>query len=62
MTPWKAAWFETGVRARSAALWRGVEAQHIVSTMRLADNAAEQRVLEELLETSKPAVPPDAAR
>ena len=60
--PWKLAWFETGVRARSAALWRGVEAQHIVSTMRLADNAAEQRVLEELLETSKPAVPPDAAR
>ena len=61
MTPWKARSFETGVRARSAALWRGVEAQHIVSTMRLADNAAEQRVLEELLETSKPAVPPDAA-
>ena len=29
--------------------------------MRLADNAAEQRVLEELLETSKPPVPPVAA-
>jgi len=61
VTPWKPAWFETGVRARSAALWRGVEAQHIVSTMRLADNAAEQRVLEELLEASKPALPPEAA-
>lgn len=30
--------------------------------MRLVDNAAEQRVLEELLETSKPALPPGAAR
>ena len=56
---WKQTWFET-VRARSAALWRGVEAQHIVSTMRLAENAAEQRVLEELLEGSKPAVPVEA--
>ena len=33
----------------------------MVSTMRLADNAAEQRVLEELLEASKPALPPGAA-
>jgi RES domain len=57
---WKATWFETGVRVKSAQLWRGVEAQHVVSTMRLADNAAEQRVLEELLETSKPAPPPEA--
>jgi len=58
--PWKQTWFETGVRARSAALWRGVEAQHVVSTMRLAENAAEQRVLEELLERSKPALPAEA--
>jgi len=58
---WSAAWFETGLRTRSAELWRGVEAQHVVATMRLADNAAEQRVLEELLEASKPALPPEAA-
>lgn len=58
---WKPAWFATGVRNKNAALWRGVEAQHVVSTMRLADNAAEQRVLEELLEASKPALPPEAA-
>lgn len=62
MTPvWGAAWFERGVRTKSAELWRGVEAQHVVATMRLADNAAEQRVLEELLEASKPALPPEAA-
>ena len=58
---WKPAWFATGVRNRSAELWRGVEAQHVVSTMRLVDNATEQRVLEELLEASKPALPPQAA-
>jgi hypothetical protein len=58
---WKSAWFSTGVRTKSADLWRGVEAQHIVSTMRLADSALEQRALEELLEASKPALPADAA-
>ncbi|HEY5899758.1 MAG TPA: RES family NAD+ phosphorylase [Burkholderiales bacterium] len=58
---WKEAWFSTGVRVKRANLWRGVEAQHVVSTMRLADNAAEQRVLEELLEASKPALPAEAA-
>ncbi len=34
----------------------------MVSTMRLADNAEEQRVLEELLEKSKPALPAGAER
>ncbi|HYR36246.1 MAG TPA: RES family NAD+ phosphorylase [Burkholderiales bacterium] len=58
---WKPAWFSAGVRNKTANLWRGVEAQHVVSTMRLADNAAEQRVLEELLEASKPALPANAA-
>lgn len=57
---WKPGWFDTGVRVRSAALWRGVEAQHVVSTMRLADNLEEQRILEDLLETSKPLLPPEA--
>jgi hypothetical protein len=58
---WKPAWFATGLRTKTANLWRGVEAQHVVATMRLVDNAAEQRVLEELLETSKPALPKAAA-
>ena len=34
-----------------------VEAQHRVSTMKLIDNADEQRTLEELLDASKPVVP-----
>jgi hypothetical protein len=58
---WKPAWFATGLRTKTAKLWRGVEAQHVVATMRLVDNAAEQRVLEELLERSKPALPEAAA-
>ena len=37
--------------------WRGVEAQHVVSTMRLVDTAEEQDVLEQLLELSKPPLP-----
>jgi hypothetical protein len=37
-----------------------VEAQHIVSTMRLVDTLDEQAVLEQLLEKSKPALPPGA--
>jgi hypothetical protein len=37
--------------------WRGVEAQHVVSTMRLVDTAEEQNVLERLLESSKPPLP-----
>lgn len=58
---WKKEWLDQA-RSLSRELWRGVEAQHVVSTMRLADNAGEQRVLEELLEKSKPALPPGAER
>ena len=46
--------------ARNAArfaLWRAVEAQHVVSTMALVDTLDEQHVLERLLEASKPPVP-----
>lgn len=53
-------WWRSGVRRRSAALWRGVEAQHVIATMKLVDSVAEQQLLEELLERSKPALPPAA--
>jgi hypothetical protein len=36
-----------------------VEAQHRVSTLKLVDTLAEQALLEELLEATKPPVPPD---
>ncbi len=48
-----------GVRLRRR-LWRAVEAQHIVSTLRLVAGAQEQLVLERILESSKPAIPADA--
>jgi hypothetical protein len=38
----------------AARLWRAVEAQHIVSTLRLVDSPDEQRVLEDILEATKP--------
>ena len=36
---------------------RAVEGQHLVSTRKIVDTNAEQRVLEELVEASKPAIP-----
>lgn len=39
-------------------LWRAVEAQHLVSTMRLVDNKLDdQTLLEQLIETAKPPLP-----
>jgi hypothetical protein len=59
-TPWDEAWFEHLLPDLAMLAWRGVEAQHVVSTMRLVDTLAEQAVLEALLERSKPALPPAA--
>ena len=53
---WKGSWWAS-VRPLAAALWRGVEAQHFVSTMKLVDSLAEQEELEGILEASKPALP-----
>ena len=41
--------------------WRMVEAQHAAATMKLVDSAAEQALLEDLLEQAKPPLP-EAAR
>lgn len=46
----------------SGRCWRIVEAQHQVSTMKLTDSLAEQKVLENLIEETKPAIPEDSAR
>ena len=48
-------------RRSHAKPWRVVEAQHRASTMRLVDTLAEQRVLEDLLESSKPPLPAGAS-
>jgi hypothetical protein len=45
------------LRRLAGRCWRVVEAQHIVSTLPLVDTLEEQRVLEQILDASKPAVP-----
>lgn len=57
---WDDTWWASAGREGFEA-WRGVEAQHIVATMRLVDSTEEQEILEQLLEDSKPPLPPQAA-
>jgi hypothetical protein len=46
----------------SAKIWRAVEAQHVVATLRLTGNdPLAHDLLEELIEQSKPTIPPEAA-
>ncbi len=42
--------------------WRMVDAQHLVSTMKLVDSLAEQEALEEILDRGKPPIVYEAAR
>ena len=42
-------------------IWRIVEAQHVVSTMKIVDSLAEQALLEEILEQGKPPAPTETA-
>ena len=53
---------EAAAQSLSAKPWRIVEAQHRVPTMRLVDTLDEQRVLEDMLEASKPPLPDAAAK
>jgi hypothetical protein len=46
-------------RRFDGSCWRLVEAQHRVSTLKLTDTLAEQAVLEELIEDTKPTIPPE---
>lgn len=56
-TTWTPLAVKSEARDWSASVWRMVEAQHIASTMKIVDDAAEQDVLEWLLEGSKPPMP-----
>lgn len=51
----------TEARKLRLRLWRAVEAQHVIATMALVDSAEEQAVLEDLLDASKPPLPPACA-
>lgn len=52
------AWLTEYVAPLAMDAWRGVEDQYMASTMRLVDSFDEQDVLEQLLEGSKPPLPP----
>ncbi len=54
---WTPAALSSEARLHAGECWRFVEDQHRVSTMRLVDTLDEQRILEELLDASKPPVP-----
>ena len=59
MPIWTPAALSSEARPLQGRCWRLVEAQHRVSTLKLVDSLAEQALLEELLETTKPPVPPE---
>jgi hypothetical protein len=46
-------------RAYQGRCWRLVEAQHRVSTLKLVDTLDEQALLENLIEETKPSIPPE---
>jgi hypothetical protein len=56
---WTPAALSSEARSLSGTCWRVVEAQHVVSTLKLVDTLAEQDALERLLEDMKPPVPPE---
>src|SRR5271165_1854883 len=54
---WTPAALSSELQPRKSVVWRLVEAQHHVSTMKLVDSLGEQDVLETLIEQTKPAYP-----
>lgn len=61
-TIWTPSVVSSEATLRHYKAWRMVEAQHVVSTMKLVDSLAEQELLEEILEQGKPPVPHKASR
>jgi len=57
LATWTPAALSSEFRRLSGQCWRVVEAQHVVSTLKLVDTLAEQALLEDILEDSKPPVP-----
>lgn len=56
---WTPAALSSEFRRFEGVGWRLIEAQHRVSTLKLTDTLAEQVLLEELIEATKPTLPPD---
>ncbi|MCJ8053277.1 RES family NAD+ phosphorylase [Shinella curvata] len=58
---WTPAALSSEARPFAGSVWRFVEAQHRVSTLKLVDTLDEQALLEDILEESKPVLPPECA-
>lgn len=56
---WTPGALSSEVRRLAGVCWRVVEAQHQVSTLKLVDTIDEQALLENLIEQTKPLVPPE---
>lgn len=56
---WTPAALSSEARPHRGAAWRFVEAQHKVSTLKVVDTLAEQDLLEQVLEATKPRMPPE---
>jgi hypothetical protein len=54
---WMPAELSSELKSYEQQVWRLVEAQHYVSTRKLVDSRAEQELLEDLIEETKPAIP-----
>lgn len=59
MATWTPAALSSEAKAFRGRCWRLVEGQHKVATLKIVDSLAEQAVLEDLLDGTKPAVPPE---
>ena len=56
---WTPAALRSELTLWTGVLWRLVEAQHRVSTLKLVETLDEQAILEDIIEETKPGVPPD---
>lgn len=56
---WTPAELSSSARPCAGRIWRIVEAQHYVSTLKLVDTREEQEILDVLIEDTKPAIPPE---
>jgi len=57
VTTWTPGAVSSRARPFDLPLWRGVEAQHLVSTLRLAADLESQRILEREIDAAKPVLP-----
>jgi hypothetical protein len=56
---WTPAELSSSAHGAGGLCWRLVEAQHRISTLKLVDTLDEQELLEQLVEDSKPPIPPE---